>query len=76
MLYALGCQINVNVNIPPSLNRPRHVLSAEQTRRHDVENVAIVANCFEKSRGKKFDMMRCLAPSFAIQNDDRLVVVE
>ena len=29
-----------------------YVLSAEQIERHDVENVASVANCFEKSRGK------------------------
>ena len=29
-----------------------YVLSAEQVERHDVENVASVANCFEKSRGK------------------------
>ena len=28
------------------------LLSAEQVERHDVENVASVVNCFEKSRGK------------------------
>ena len=43
------CVLMIHWDTDPSLVT---VLSAEQVERHDVENVASVANCFEISRWK------------------------